>query len=120
MRTRAGRRVTASASSDKETLVTALDRVAPIDVGVFEALASPGASVEGTIVPRLGAALAFYTLFSLAPILVLVIAIAGFFYGAEAAQGQLLDELRGLVGKQGAEAITLVLDPERGVGQHHR
>ena len=56
-----------------------------------------------------GAALAFYTLFSLAPILVLVIAIAGFFYGAEAAQGQLLDELRGLVGKQGAEAITLVL-----------
>ncbi len=56
-----------------------------------------------------GAALAFYTLFSIAPILVLVIAIAGFFYGAEAAQGQLLDELRSLVGKQGAEAITLVL-----------
>ena len=49
-----------------------------------------------------GAALAFYTLFSLAPILVLVIAVAGFFYGAEAAQGQLLNELRGLVGKEGA------------------
>ena len=56
-----------------------------------------------------GAALAFYTLFSMAPILVLVIAIAGFFYGAEAAQGQLLNELRGLVGKQGAEAIQLIL-----------
>ena len=56
-----------------------------------------------------GAALAFYTLFSIAPILVLVIAIAGFFYGAEAAQGRLLDELQGLVGKQGAEAINLVL-----------
>ncbi len=56
-----------------------------------------------------GAALAFYTLFSIAPILVLVIAIAGFFYGAEAAQGQLLHELQGLVGKQGAEAIQLVL-----------
>lgn len=56
-----------------------------------------------------GAALAFYTLFSLAPILVLVIAIAGFFYGAEAAQGQLINELRGLVGKQGAETIQAIL-----------
>ncbi|WP_440963697.1 YihY/virulence factor BrkB family protein [Massilia sp. GER05] len=56
-----------------------------------------------------GAALAFYTLFSLAPILVLVIAIAGFFYGTDAAQGQLLDELRGLVGTQGAETIQAIL-----------
>jgi len=56
-----------------------------------------------------GAALAFYTLFSMAPILVLVIAVAGFFYGAEAAQGQLLSELRGLVGKEGAETIQAIL-----------
>jgi membrane protein len=56
-----------------------------------------------------GAALAFYTLFSLAPILVLVIAVAGFFYGTDAAQGQLLDELRSLVGKQGAETIQAIL-----------
>jgi len=56
-----------------------------------------------------GAALAFYTAFSIAPILVLVIAVAGFFWGAEAAQGQLLGELRGLMGAQGAEAIQLVL-----------
>jgi membrane protein len=56
-----------------------------------------------------GAALAYYTLFSLAPILVLVIAIAGFFYGTDAAQGQLLDELRGLVGPQGAETIQAIL-----------
>ncbi|QJE02998.1 YihY/virulence factor BrkB family protein [Massilia forsythiae] len=56
-----------------------------------------------------GAALAFYSLFSLAPILVLVIAIAGFFYGHEAAQGQLIDELRGLVGPQGAETIQAIL-----------
>ena len=39
-------------------VATALDRVSPIDASVFEALSSPGASVEGTIVPRLGAALA--------------------------------------------------------------
>ncbi|MES2149601.1 MAG: YihY/virulence factor BrkB family protein [Pseudomonadota bacterium] len=56
-----------------------------------------------------GAALAFYTLFSIAPILVLVIAIAGFFYGPEAARGELLAQLRGLVGDQGAAAIQLVL-----------
>jgi membrane protein len=56
-----------------------------------------------------GAALAFYTLFSIAPILVLVIAIAGFFWGTDAAQGQLLGELKGLLGAKGAEAIQLVL-----------
>src|SRR3954468_22306936 len=39
-------------------VAVALDRVSPIDDGVFEALASPGASVAATIVPRLGAALA--------------------------------------------------------------
>ncbi|TWI44443.1 membrane protein [Pseudoduganella flava] len=56
-----------------------------------------------------GAALAFYTLFSIAPVLVLVIAIAGFFYGKEAAQGELFAQLRGMVGAQGAEAIQLIL-----------
>ncbi len=66
-----------------------------------------------------GAALAFYTAFSIAPILVLVIAVAGFFWGAEAAQGQLLTELRSLMGPQGAEAVQLVLagaqDKEGGI-----
>lgn len=56
-----------------------------------------------------GAALAFYTLFSMAPILVLVIAIAGFFYGTQAAQSEILTQLRRLVGTQGAEAIQLIL-----------
>lgn len=56
-----------------------------------------------------GAALAFYTLFSIAPILVVVIAIAGFFYGVDAAQGQLLAELQGLMGPRGGEAVQLVL-----------
>ena len=39
-------------------VAVAVDRLEPIDRGVFEALASPGASVEATVVPRLGAALA--------------------------------------------------------------
>lgn len=59
--------------------------------------------------PSKAAALAYYSLFSLAPILVLVIAVAGFFYGTEAAQGQLIGQLRGLVGPQGAETIQAIL-----------
>jgi membrane protein len=63
-----------------------------------------------------GAALAFYTLFSMAPVLVLVIAIAGLFYGADAAQGRLMDELGGLMGKQSAQAIQAVLASARNTG----
>jgi membrane protein len=62
-----------------------------------------------------GAALAYYTLFSMAPILVLVIAIAGLFWGADAASGQIFHQLKGLVGSQSAEAIQLVL---RGARDH--
>jgi membrane protein len=74
--------------------------------GVFKAAASEWMSHRAA---SKGAALAYYTLFSIAPILVLVIAIAGFFYGREAAQGQLLGQLKGLMGAKGAEAIQLVL-----------
>lgn len=56
-----------------------------------------------------GAALAFYTLFSLAPILVMVLAIAGAIFGEEAARGAIFRELNGLVGPAGAEAIQLLL-----------
>jgi membrane protein len=56
-----------------------------------------------------GAALAFYTLFSIAPILVLVIAVAGYFFGREAATGELFHQIQGLVGQQSAQAIQAVL-----------
>ena len=56
-----------------------------------------------------GAALSFYTLFSMAPILVLVLAIAGFFYGQRAVQGELISQLQGLLGPRGAEAIQMLL-----------
>lgn len=56
-------------------------------------------------VPRLSAAMAYYTLFSLAPLLVIALAIAGFFFGPEAVRGQLSDTLGGLLGPQGAEAV---------------
>ena len=56
-----------------------------------------------------GAALAFYTLFSLTPILIIAIAVAGYFYGAEAAQGEIIVQVEGLVGRNGAQAIQAVL-----------
>jgi len=56
-----------------------------------------------------GAALAFYTLFSMAPILVLVIAIAGAVFGNQAAQGEIFNQLNGLLGPTGAEAIQQLL-----------
>jgi len=54
---------------------------------------------------RLSAALAYYTLFSLAPVLVVAVAIAGFAFGREAVRGQLFEELRGLVGDASAAAL---------------
>lgn len=66
-----------------------------------------------------GAALAFYTLFSMTPILLLSIAIAGYFFGTEAAQGQIIQQIQSLVGPNGAEAIQALLaaarDPEAGL-----
>ena len=57
------------------------------------------------IAPRLGASLAFYTLLSLAPILIVVVAIAALAFGQKAAQGQLIWEIQDLVGTEGARAI---------------
>jgi membrane protein len=55
--------------------------------------------------PRLGASLAFYTLLSLAPLLIVTVAIAALVYGQEAARGQLVWQIQGLVGPDGARAI---------------
>src|ERR1700755_194764 len=57
----------------------------------------------------MGAALAYYTLFSLAPLLILVISIAGLVFGADAARGQLVAQLGGLIGEEGAVAIQGLL-----------
>lgn len=56
-----------------------------------------------------GAAVAFYTLFSMAPILVLAIAIAGAVFGPQAARGEIFTQLTGLVGPSGAQAIEMLL-----------
>jgi len=62
---------------------------------------------------RLAAALAYYTAFSLAPLLIIVIAIAALVFGEQAAQGEIVGQIQGLVGKEGAEAIEEMIDSSR-------
>lgn len=59
---------------------------------------------------RLSAALAYYTIFSLAPLLIIVIAIAGSVFGEEAARGQIVGQIQGLVGTSGAEVIETAIE----------
>jgi membrane protein len=56
-----------------------------------------------------GAALALYMVFSLAPMLLLVIAVAGTFFGRDEVRTQLMDQLRALIGDRGADVIQIVL-----------
>jgi membrane protein len=60
-------------------------------------------------VPRLGAALAFYSILSMAPLLVIVVAIAAFAFGEEAAQGRIVKQLDDLVGSDGAKAVETMI-----------
>jgi len=60
-------------------------------------------------VPRMGAALAYYTLFSLAPIFIVAIAIAGLAFGEEAVRGEIVGQIEGLVGHDGAQAVQAML-----------
>ena len=57
----------------------------------------------------LGAALAYYTVFSFAPVLVVVIAVAGALLGRDAAQGEIVGQIRNLVGDEGARAIQALV-----------
>jgi membrane protein len=63
--------------------------------------------------PSKGAALALYTLFSLAPMLVLVVAIAGLFFGADAVREALLTQIGGMTGSAGSGAFETILQGSR-------
>ena len=69
--------------------------------------------------PSMGAALSYYTLFSIAPLLLIVIAVAGWVFGDAAARGELTGALQGLMGEEGAKAIEGMLvsvsEPKEGI-----
>ncbi len=60
-------------------------------------------------VPRLGASLAYYTLFAIAPVLLVAIAIAGRVFGPEAVRGEIVGQVQGLIGKEGGRAVQALL-----------
>ena len=70
--------------------------------------------------PRMAAALAYYTAFSMAPLLILAISVAGLALGRDAAQGKIVAQIGGLVGQQSAVAIQGMIDaaasrPHKGI-----
>jgi membrane protein len=68
---------------------------------------------------QLAAALSYYTLFSLAPLLIIVIAVAGFVFGHEAAQNQIVETIQGMIGHESAQAIQSIIQnaaSQRGSG----
>lgn len=60
-------------------------------------------------VPKLGAALSYYTIFSIAPLMIVVVAIIGFAFGRQAAQGQIMAQIQDMIGRDGAQAIQTVI-----------
>ena len=76
-------------------------------VGLFKAAAMNWIADHAQ---SMGAALAFYTIFSIAPLLLIVIAVAGFFFGPEAARGEIYGQLNGMLGTNGALAVQELLE----------
>jgi membrane protein len=73
---------------------------------------------------KMGAALAFYTTLALAPLTIIAIAIAGYFFGEEAARGGIVDQIEKLVGLDGAIMIETLIknasEPRHGHDCQHR
>jgi membrane protein len=66
--------------------------------------------------PKLGASLSFYTLFSLAPLLIIVIGIAGLLFGEAATRSEVIGQIEGLIGRDGAVVVQTALKNSRNTG----
>ncbi|HEU0210367.1 MAG TPA: YihY/virulence factor BrkB family protein, partial [Candidatus Udaeobacter sp.] len=66
---------------------------------------------------ELAAALAFYTISSIAPVLLIAVGVASFFLAPEAATNRIVSEMQNLVGPQGARAVRQVIESSRGFGK---
>lgn len=60
--------------------------------------------------PQLGASIAFYAMFAMAPLLIIAIAVAGAVFGLDAARGQIVGQIRGLIGTEEAKAIEGLIE----------
>lgn len=77
--------------------------------GILELLKETGSKWLDDKAPRLAASLAFYTLLSLAPLLIFAVSVAGLMFGEEAARGQISGQLAGILGEKGALAVQAIL-----------
>lgn len=106
--------------SIKERLRPILDRIEPVTrrvrpVGVFLKVAVKEWSEDKAL--RHAAALAYYSIFSVAPLLVIAIAVAGFFFGEQAVEGEIVAQLQDFIGTEGAVFIENMLREVRETGR---
>src|SRR5947207_6796761 len=66
---------------------------------------------------ELSAALAFYTIFSIAPVLLIAVGVASFFLAPDTVTDQIVDGMEKMIGEQGANAVRQVNDSTRGFGE---
>lgn len=76
---------------------------------IWELLKQTGQEFSDDKAPRLGAAIAFYTALSIAPLLLAVVGIAGLIYGDQAARGEIANQISALVGREQAEVLETAL-----------
>jgi membrane protein len=91
-------------------------RVPPIEHGlqkVWQLLRRTYSKWNEDHAQGLGAALSYYSVFSLAPLLMIVVAIAGLVFGQEAAQGHIIAQIQSLVGEESAKAIQSMIEEAR-------
>jgi len=81
-----------------------------MSVGVFGLIKEAGKEWVADKAPRLSAATAYYTILSLAPLLVISVSIAGLVFGKDAAKSGIVHQFESLVGKSGADAVQQMLE----------
>ncbi|HET7668986.1 MAG TPA: YihY/virulence factor BrkB family protein [Burkholderiales bacterium] len=89
-------------------------------IGKFGRLARQAAEAwSDDYAPSMGAALSYYALFSIAPLILIVVGVVGFFFGDDAVRGELYGQIAGMVGPEGAKAIEALVanasKPESGL-----
>ena len=77
--------------------------------GLWQILKQSGKNFMRDKVPKLSASLAYYTIFSFGPMMIVIIYLAGLFWGKQAIEGAVLDQISGLVGQQAAEQIQQII-----------
>lgn len=85
------------------------DEIGPIRPGLWAALKTAVSDWSAHKSAKAGAAIAYYSIFSLGPLIVVVITIAALTFGREAVQHEVTEALRGLLGDKGSEAINTML-----------